>query len=402
MSAGMQPRCVAYLTESFALGGVERSTALLIRNIDRELYRPLLFCANEASIEPFVAEVKAVDVPVIQTGLLSSQRRNWNPLRILALSRLFRRYRIDILHIQLLGGTGARYVVLAARLARIPVVIVTVRGAALKTLSGGSRLISRLLDGMVTLYTTASRDNRLLQIRNVGRRPDQVRMIYNAIDVAGFDPNLDRTSARRNLGVAGQGPLIGTMGRLDPQKGIEYFLEMAASVQAAVPDACFVVIGEGEARARYEQIVRGKNMQGYVSFTGYRGDTARCLAALDVFVLASTFEPFGLVLTEAMAMERPVVASRVGGIPEVVKGGETGTLVAPHNAQALAQAVLRYLSDPHLARRHGRAGRQRVLQHFSLTRLKRDVETMYDSLLRERYSAGHALAADLPQAKDYH
>lgn len=380
---------VAYLTESFTMGGVERSTELLIRHLDRSRFDPIVICAVEPDIAPFVQEIRALDVPVVETSLLSLTRKRHNPFRLVALASLLRRQQIDVLHVQVLGGTGARVVTLAAWLAGVPVVIKTVRGAILERAPLTSRLRSWLLDRFVTAYTVASEDNRRLQIANVGRRADHLRVIYNAIDTTLYDPTLDSAEARRSLSLAESAPVVGTIGRLDSlrQKGIEYFLDMAARIHAVAPEARFLIVGDGPTREEYERRAAEKGLAECVTFAGYRKDVAACLAAMDVFVLASVFEPFGLVLAEAMAMQKPVIATCVGGIPEVVEHGETGLLVPPRNGEALAAGVMTYLTDAPLANRHGRAGWRRVRDRFSVERLMAEVESLYLELLTARQPA---------------
>jgi glycosyltransferase involved in cell wall biosynthesis len=378
-----QPKRIAYLTESYTMGGVERSTTLLIGNLARTEYEPMLICGDSPQIAPMVEEVEALGTPVIKTSLLSMQRSYSAFVQIGGLLRLFEQHRPDILHIQMLGGTGGRGAAIAGWLAGVPVIIKTARGASRERLSWLLRWTLRLLDRWVTCYTTASENNRQLQIENVGRLPERVKTIYNAIDLSPYLTSIHVEEARRLLSLPNQGPVIGTVARLDPQKGIEYFLEMAEQVHAHIPDAHFLIVGDGEFRAYYEAIAASREMQSYVTFAGYRTDTACCLAAMDVFVLASRFEPFGLALTEAMASQRPIVATGVGGIPEVLEDGVCGTLVPPEDGEALARAVLCYLNQPQLARRHAEAARERVQKHFSMERLMEDIQGLYTQTSRE-------------------
>jgi glycosyltransferase involved in cell wall biosynthesis len=378
----IQRRRVAYLTESFTMGGVERSTALLACNIDRERFEPLLLCPNNPAISSLVQDVRAMGVDVIQSPLISTDRSSNSIARIRDLARMFRSLKIDILHIQVLGGIGARYVSIAARLAKIPVVIITIRGAKLKKVRLLARLLTRLVDRLtVSLYTVASEDNRRLQLSNIGRDPNQIKVIYNAIEVSSFDPTLDAVAARQLFSLPQAVPIIGTISRLDPQKGLEYFLLMAEIVHASVPEAHFFVVGEGQNRLQCEETIAKRNMKTYVHLAGYRNDIDRCLAAMDIFVLASMYEPFGLVLAEAMAMQKPVVATRVGGIPEVVDENKTALLAPSADPKALADAVLVYLSDPELMKMHAAAGLVRVHDLFSPRRLLDEFEGLYEKLL---------------------
>ncbi|BDI28727.1 glycosyl transferase [Capsulimonas corticalis] len=379
---GAAKRRVAYMTESFTMGGVEQSTAMLIANLNKDRFEPILICANEPDIAPLVQNVRAMGVNVVQTDLLSVRRSNMSVKNIRALSQLLKDLKVDLIHVQVLGGTGARYIALAAKVAHIDAVIITIRGALSGAVGFKERLVTRLIDRTcVTVYTTASEDNRRQQIELVGRDPDQVEVIYNAIDLRRFNPEIDGAETRRALNFPPSGPLVGTIGRLAEQKGIETFLAMAAHVHAAMPDVSFVIVGEGPKRSEYEGVAKEKGVDGYVRFAGYHSDVDRCLAALDVFALASVFEPFGLVLAEAMAMKKPVVATRVGGIPEVVATGETGFVVPAGDAEAMSIAVQKYLKDPALAREHGEAGRKRVEACFSIPRLMSEMESLYDRVL---------------------
>jgi glycosyltransferase involved in cell wall biosynthesis len=377
-----EPRArVVYAVESTAMGGTERSTALLIRHLDRSRFEPRLLCPAEPDIQPLVDHVRSLGVPVRQCDFLTGKSRLSSGERLFGLVRELRAQRADILHIQLPGGSGGRYLKMAAFLAGVPVVIVTVRGAALHPLSLPDRLASAAINRLVTVHTVASQHNRDLQTRNAGLGPDRVRLIYNGIAVDEFDACLDSCAARLALGLPPVGPVIGTIARLDPQKGLPHFLDMAEHVLATVPRATFCIAGEGPQRSDLEAIIRDKGLTDRVLLLGHQTDAARCLAAMDIFVLPSVYEPFGLVLAEAMAMRKPVVATSVGGIPEVVADGVTGMLVPSGDGAALADAVLGYLADPTLARRHGRAGRARAEEHFSMERVMREMEGLYDEML---------------------
>ncbi|MCW3051023.1 MAG: glycosyl transferase group 1 [Chthonomonadales bacterium] len=368
---------VAYLTESYEMGGVERSTALLIQHLDRTQFDPILICSDDPAVSPMVEGVEANGALAVRTSLLSLFQGHSTRARLRGLRQLFLELKIDILHMQILGGNAGRICVLAARLAKIPIVIITVRGTAQGADSPLRRQVNRLFDRMVNRYTTASEQNRQSQISDIGRDPNRVRTIYNAIDVLPYRETIPTAAARAHLSLPTSGPVIGTIGRLDTQKGIEYFLAMAANLHNRVPEAHFLIVGDGAKRAEYEELTRQYQLEACVTFTGYRTDIPHCIAAMDVFVLASVLEPFGLVLAEAMMMERPVVATRIGGIPEVVEDGVTGALVPAYDGDALAEKVFHYLQNPDLAAAHGKTGRAHVLKRFSIERLMQEIHALY-------------------------
>jgi glycosyltransferase involved in cell wall biosynthesis len=181
-----------------------------------------------------------------------------------------------------------------------------------------------------------------------------------------YRPADGREDVRRALGIDPGAPLVGVVGRLEPQKGHAYLLEAWADVRRAAPGARLLVVGDGSLRADLEARALAPALRGSVVFTGFRADVPRVLATLDVLTLPSLYEGMPLTAIEASAMALPVVATAVDGTPEVVRDGETGCLVPPADPPALAHALRALLADPARARSMGRAGRAHVLARFDL------------------------------------
>ena len=171
------------------------------------------------------------------------------------------------------------------------------------------------------------------------------------------------------------------------KRGNEQLLEAAALVRQAIPSATLVVVGDGPLRPALEARAQELGLNGSVRFLGAVPQAARLIPHFDVFVLSSVWEGMSNSLLEAMAAGRPVVATRVGGNPEVVVDGETGLLVPPRDARALADATVRLLRDRELARRFGDAGRRRVESQFTLERMVHRMEDLYDDLLARKRAA---------------
>jgi glycosyltransferase involved in cell wall biosynthesis len=191
-------------------------------------------------------------------------------------------------------------------------------------------------------------------------------------------------ATRRELRLQETGPIVGTVCRLvEPKKGLSVLLRaMAALKQSGGDRGCqLLIVGEGPARASLEVLSRQLGLSGVTIFAGTRRDIARILPLMDLFVLASLYEGFGIAILEAMAAEKPVVASAVGGIPEFVVAGETGLLVEPGNAAALAEAMKELLHDPQRATRMGMRGRGRVLAKFQMSAVVRRHEQVYEACL---------------------
>jgi glycosyltransferase involved in cell wall biosynthesis len=233
-------------------------------------------------------------------------------------------------------------------------------------------------------------------------RSEKVEVLHNAIDLERWDRESASLSGslRDELGVPPGRPLVGQVARLDPVKGQRQFLEAADLVAQADSEALFLLVGVIRPLPRWapfadylkeiDKLAERPALRGRVLFTGWRTDLPRVIASLDILVQPSLRETFGRVLTEAMAGRKPVIATRVGGMPEIVVNTETGLLVPPQDPKALAQAILRLLRNPTIGRAMGEAGRLRVEDRFGLPRRMRRLEAIYDQILRQRQEEGNA------------
>jgi glycosyltransferase involved in cell wall biosynthesis len=172
-------------------------------------------------------------------------------------------------------------------------------------------------------------------------------------------------------------PIVGNVAALVPHKGQRHLIESAMLVLPKVPDARFVIAGEGELRPALERQIREHHLEKHVLLAGFRPDVLSLHKAFDIFVMSSLTEGLGTSLLDAMACGKPIVATAAGGIPEVVVDGETGFLVAPRDHEAMARAIVALLKDEDLRRRMGEAGRTRARVHFSAERMVQDTLRVY-------------------------
>jgi glycosyltransferase involved in cell wall biosynthesis len=179
-------------------------------------------------------------------------------------------------------------------------------------------------------------------------------------------------------------PVVGNVAALVPHKGQRYLIEAAHLVVRRVPDARFIVLGEGELRDHLERLVREHNLEKHVLLPGFRTDVLGCIKSFDLFVMSSVTEGLGTSLIDAMAASRPIDATRAGGIPEIVEDGETGWLVPPRDARALADAIVRALGDPSLRQRAADAGFRRVNSLFTVDRMVEKTAAIYDTVVAAR------------------
>jgi len=233
------------------------------------------------------------------------------------------------------------------------------------------------------------------KLEDEGRVGAPVSLIYNGVDMQRYDHQEACCTLREEYDIPESAPIVGVIARLEPEKGHPTLLEAWTRVLTSVPDAHLLVVGEGSRRDALEEQAASLGLLGSdpsnprselgrrVIFTGRRDDVPAVTAALDIAVLPSYREAQGLSILEAMALSRPVVASAVGGIPEMIEDGRSGLLVPPHDRDALARAVSRLLLDHPYADMLGRAGRELVHERFCVELMVRAVESIYDESVAE-------------------
>lgn len=210
----------------------------------------------------------------------------------------------------------------------------------------------------------------------------RVTVMRNGIHADAFAAGAgERAVQWRERLAPGGGPVIVSVGRLDRQKGFECLVGAAAEVARTAPTARFWIAGEGTLRPRLERQIRDLGLSDVIGLLGHQRDISGLMAAADVVALASLWEPLGNVLLEALALRRPVVATRVGGVPEIVRDGDTGRLVPPGDSGALALSILDLLADREEAARLGENGRWHVAREFSAERFAAEAAAMYREAL---------------------
>lgn len=373
---------------SFSFGGTERQVITLMRGLDRSRFEPRFACLKQWG--QFLGEIEQQRIPVSEYRITNLYR----PGTLWQMTRFARdmRQRIQIVHSY--NFYGNVFAVPAARLAGVPVVIASIRDLGVDVTPAKMylhKMVCRLADRIV-VNAEAIREWLIAQ----GMQAEKITVIRNGIDLSHFGRPVDGTKVRLELGLPEEAPIVLLLGRLTPEKGIDTFLEAAAVVNKRCPDARFIIVGElfnpggndstgGEGNYR-DLLMQKAGQLGIASrvvFTGYRSDIPELLALARLSVSASHSEGLSNVLMESMAAGVPVVATAVGGSPEVVgEDGAAGLLVPPRDAAALAQAMCGLLEDTELADRMGRAARSRMTELFSIERMVRETERLYESALK--------------------
>jgi glycosyltransferase involved in cell wall biosynthesis len=280
---------------------------------------------------------------------------------------------------------------LAARFAHIPVVVHTFHGhvlhsyySPLKTyaLRRMERLLARITDRIIAVSEQVKRDLVTYGVASAER----IQVVPLGLELEPFVRGATSPGVfRRELGVDGVEPLVGIVGRLFPIKNHRLFLEAAALVAKAAPRARFVIVGDGVLRPELERYARELGLAERAIFTGWRRDLPQIYADLDALAVTSKNEGTPVSAIEAMAAGCPVVATRVGGLSDLISDEETGYLVPPGDAQAVAAAILRVLRQPERAHRLGRTAQMQVCERFAARRLIADMEKLYLELLERNH-----------------
>jgi glycosyltransferase involved in cell wall biosynthesis len=231
-------------------------------------------------------------------------------------------------------------------------------------------LYNRRVDGVVAISRVIM--NLLIE---AGVEPERIRLIHSGIDPQRFDRWADGSASTEYEAV------VGIIASLEERKGHRYLLEAAAMLKRRGHKIKYLVAGEGPVRRQLEDRVKVLNLEDEVCFCGFVSDAPAFLSQIDIFILPSLYEGLGVAVLEAMAAGKPVIASRVGGLPELIADGETGLLVAPKNTEGLAQAIARLAGEKSLAREMGQRGAERARASFSLEKMASRNEAYYYELV---------------------
>lgn len=359
-ASARHPLRVVLLNTSRSWGGTEHYAVQLAAGLKRRGHSVRLFWAHRVIGE----RARQADLPATRCRL----RADADLVGLWRLARLLRAERADAVVLTkwreyLLGG-------LAAHLAGVPLSVVSLGLRVFPRRDLKRRLIFALTD----LILVNAEEIRAALATRPWIDAQKVRVIHNGVDLDRFRPGGDGATFRREIGVPVNAPLFGTIGALTPQKDHELLVRAAARVRQQVPDAHFVVVGDGFLRPQLEERIQQHDLADCFHLAGFHPDVRPALAAFDTFVLSSDNEGMAWVLLEALAVGLPVVATDVSGSRACVEEGVNGHVVPPGNAAALAAALIRLAGDAEARSRLGRASRRRAEVQFAAERMVGETE----------------------------
>ncbi len=379
---------IILLIDALGMGGAERLLTIYLKHFDTNRFNLRVCTLGVKEGNPLAKDIQELGIPVDTVPVPYLRDLSALP----RLVRYLRQQQADLLHTQLefadtLGSA-------AAKIVGIPTV------STLHTFDDppkGTRLYWRL---KLRWWVLRNLFDRVIAVSEGTRRhhmelgklaPNRVITMYNGIELSRFG-NGDETSrrlARETLGIPPDAPVLITVAVLRPPKGIQYLIEALPTILKAVPNLHYLIVGSGEHEATLKTLAQERGVAKQVIFTGVRHDIPELLAVSDLFVLPTLGDALPTVLAEAMAAQKPIVASEVGGVPEMVEHGRNGLLVPPADSAALADACLQIIQNPDLARQMAAAGYDIVEQRFNISKQAHRLGDLYQEILTERGKGTH-------------
>lgn len=362
---------ILHVIPDLDIGGVEIMILTLLEELDKKKYKTTVaYWLGDKRLADGVekAGVEAIDLKV----------KNGSLLRVIfRLVKLIKEKKIKLIHTYLFDADLCGF--LAAKWAKVPIIISTVPSFTFfKTKK--HRFRYKIMSLFFDKFITVSKALEKYLVKYCRINSSKVTTVYCGVNLNKFNIRVEKeeiNKLREDFSLGENDIVIGTVGRLEFRKGHRYLLESAVRVSKVYPKVKFLLVGIGELRNELKDFAKRLDITSKIIFAGFAQDIPSALSLLDIFVLPSLDEGLGIAILEAMACGLPVIATNVGGIPELVKDGETGLLVAPRSSSALASAIIRLLADKEYATTLREAGKKRAKQ-FSSKIMVEKIEEIYD------------------------
>lgn len=371
---------IFFYTDTPIHGGAERHMLLLARNLNKEKYHISLICSGYKSLNEWCKQWKETGMEVHRLNVAHKH----DPRHHVQLKKLFQKEKPDLLHIHLWNPGGCRYAFSAVD-KHITKLISTEHDPF--PLSGLKKTIKKRCLKKTDHTIAVSDANKQLCLQLYPELKGKISTVHNGIDLEAFERPL-RTFSRQNrdklreelFQAANDEFVILSIAELHPRKGLKYLIEAFKQVEESQPKTKLVIVGEGPERKTLEKLIKKLELEGTVILAGQQKEIPQILKSANLFVLPSVKEAFGLVLLEAMTAQTPIIATRVGGIPEIVEDGKSGELVEPADYNALAEKIRTVMENNALMQKLAYMAHHRV-KTFDVSEMVRKTENIYDTVL---------------------
>lgn len=378
---------VLHIVTKLELGGAQKNVLSILETLDKKKYNLFLVSGKEGILVKDALALKGVEVNLIWP-LYRQINLFFDLLAIYEIYRYIKKKKIEIVHTHSSkAGILGRW---AAKLAGVPVIVHTIHGwefhqwqnSFLNLLySSLERITARITTSFVAV---SQYDIQAGLKRNIGTQKKYHLIRYGIKKEDFSNIRVDIKSKKEELAFNSGSSVVGMIACFKPQKSPLDFIKVAQRVSKTVPEARFLLVGDGKLRKAIESLIQRSALNSKVILTGWRRDIPRIISLLDIVVLSSLWEGLPLVVLEAMAGAKPIVATSVGGIPELIQDGENGFLVSPRDARSMSEKVVFLLKDKGLSQRFGQRGRELFnSSHFQTDYMISQLDNLYDSLVRK-------------------
>lgn len=363
---------VLHIIPKFGTGGAERLVLDLLENSDTENFDVAAVSLYAETGTLFEREIRNKNLKVYYLD----KHRGADFSMVYKLKRIFRMFRPDIIHTHLYV---LRYVLLPARLEQVPVMVHTLHNLADKEVDAFGKVVGHVAFNLLGVVPVSISNEVVKSFHMVYGKKVYTPVIYNGVDTKVFAEAsvLCRREEQGNVNLL-------HIGRFAPQKNHRLLIQAFSFALRKYPNLRLQLVGDGELRTMIENLAVELGIDGKVEFLGLRSDIPELLAQADIFVLSSDWEGMPLSVLEAMASGKPVIATAVGGVPELVENGITGVLVPPSDPDALANAVVNLAKDPEKRASLGAMAQKVAMERFDISRTTHEYEELYRKLLGKR------------------
>ncbi|MFQ5707897.1 MAG: glycosyltransferase family 4 protein [bacterium] len=374
---------VLHIITNLPVGGAQDNTLITVERLNREKYDVSLICSSEGHWVRRALQMQDLNL-IFVDELTRKIQTLYDMIALWRIYKIIKKGQFTIVHTHSSkpGFIGR----IAAKLAGVPIIIHTIHGFPFHDFMSPAvkrfyiyieRFLSKLSDKLITVSTL----NLEKAVRLKLAERENFVNVYSGIDFDKFDVSVDVEAKKRELGILNGEKIVGMVGRFSQQKAPLDFIRAIPEVLKQRNNVRFVLVGDGELKQDMYELAEKLDIDSKIMFMGFREDVPELLRVLDVFVLTSLWEGLGRSLTEAMYTGRPIVATDVEGVPELVKNGKTGILVQPQDVHSIAQGILELLSDRELSRQLGQAAKQKISDEFDAEHMVTDLEEVYRQVL---------------------
>jgi len=368
---------ILYVFAALPIGGAEQLLVAELERLDKTLFAPLVCVISEKG--PVGEMIEKMGIPLVPLHRMKKNQFDYGIIR--ELKKLILQEKVSIVHTHLYDG--GKYGRIAARMAKVPIIIHTVHNVYVK-----SRIKYHLINWILSFLS-----NRIIAVSGAVKESivrydrinkDRIQVIHNGIDLSKLEGPFSRSEWRSEFGIGPEEYVVGVIARLEEQKGHIYLLEALSMMRDLLPLLKVLIVGDGKLRSFLEEETRKRGLSSCVYFLGTREPISPILKAIDLFLLPSLWEGFSVAILEAMAAGVPIIATRVGGTEEVITSGQDGLLIPPGDAQSLAKAIEDALIHREKFQKMAIMGQERVCRNFSIENHVASIQALYLEILTEK------------------